>query len=43
MYKFEKLEVWQLSLDYCDQIYTVCEKLPEIERFNSKGKFQCKK
>jgi four helix bundle protein len=34
LYKFEKLEVWQISLDYCDLIYAVCEKLPESEKFN---------
>jgi four helix bundle protein len=34
MYKFEKLEVWQLSLEYSDMIYDISAKLPEIERFN---------
>lgn len=28
MYKFEKLEVYQLALTYTDMIYTLVEKLP---------------
>lgn len=34
MYKFERLEVWELSLGYADMIYTIALKLPEIEKFN---------
>ncbi|MCP4680998.1 MAG: four helix bundle protein [Desulfobacterales bacterium] len=34
MYKFEKLEVWQLSLEYTDMIYSIAAKLPDIEKFN---------
>lgn len=34
MYKFEKLEVWSLSLDYIDMIYSIAKKMPEIEKFN---------
>ena len=34
MYKFEKLEVWQLALDYVDQVYTLTEALPDRERYN---------
>ena len=34
MYKFEKLEVWQLALEYIDQIYDVSDKLPDGESFN---------
>jgi len=37
MYKFEKLEVWQLSLDYCDMIYKIVPKLPKTEEFNLKS------
>ena len=33
-FKFEKLEVWQLSLDYIDLIYKIAEKLPKSERYN---------
>jgi four helix bundle protein len=36
-FKSEQLDVWQLSLDYSDQIYEVAEKLPESERFNLKS------
>lgn len=28
-FKFEKLEVWQLSLEYIDLIYEIAEKLPK--------------
>ena len=34
MYKFEKLEVWKLSLDYSDMIYNLANKLPESEKYN---------
>ena len=33
-YKFEKLEVWQLAMDYADLILAVIEKLPKKESFN---------
>ena len=36
-YKFEKLEVWQLSIEYVDLIYTLAEKLPRSEEFNLKS------
>ena len=36
-YKFEQLEVWQLSLDYMDSIYTLGKKLPQSEDFNLKS------
>ncbi len=36
-FKFEQLDVWQLSLEYSDLIYEVAEKLPESERFNLKS------
>ena len=32
--KFEKLEVWQLSLDYIDLIYEIANQLPRSEDFN---------
>ena len=37
MYKFEKLEVWQLSLDYVDLIYDLAKTLPRSEEFNLKS------
>ncbi len=36
-FKFEQLDVWQLSLDYSDLIYEAADKLPESERFNLKS------
>jgi four helix bundle protein len=36
-FKFEHLDVWKMSLDYCDGIYQLAEKLPESERFNLKS------
>ncbi len=33
-FKFEKLEVWQLALDYIDLIYTIADQLPRSEEFN---------
>jgi four helix bundle protein len=29
--------MWKMSLDYCDSIYELAEKLPENERFNLKS------
>jgi four helix bundle protein len=34
MYKFESLEVWELSLEYVDMIYRNAARLPEAERHN---------
>jgi four helix bundle protein len=34
MYKFETLEVWELSLEYVDMIYKIAAKLPDSERYN---------
>jgi four helix bundle protein len=33
-FKFEKLEVYQLSLDYIDLVYALAEKLPASEKYN---------
>ena len=33
-YKFEKLDVWKISLDLSDLIYDIATQLPDIERFN---------
>lgn len=35
-YKFERLEVWHLSLDYTDIIYALADQLPGREEFNLK-------
>lgn len=37
IYKFEKLEVWQISLKLNDSIYKISNKLPELENFNLKS------
>lgn len=36
-YKFERLEVWQLALEYVDLIYGIAEKLPRSEEYNLKS------
>jgi len=36
-YKFERLEVWQLALEYIDLIYSIAEKLPRTEEYNLKS------
>ena len=33
-YKFQKLEVYQLSLEYVNAIYKLSKQLPERERYN---------
>lgn len=35
-YKFERLEVWQLALEYSDLIYDIAERLPRSEEYNLK-------
>ena len=34
MFKFEKLEIYQLALDYVDRCYALSERLPDLERYN---------
>ena len=36
-FKFEKLEVWQLALDYGDLIYEIAGRLPRSEEYNLKS------
>ena len=33
MFRFEKLEVWQLAVEFADKVYTVTSRFPEAERF----------
>jgi four helix bundle protein len=33
-YKFQKLDVYQLGLDFVDNVYRLTSKLPQSERFN---------
>jgi four helix bundle protein len=35
-FKFEKLDVWKLSIEYVDLIYALAERLPKSEDFNLK-------
>lgn len=35
-YKFERLEVWQLALEYVDLVYAIGERLPRAEEYNLK-------
>lgn len=36
-FKFERLEVWQLSLEYLDLCYALAERLPKQEEYNLKS------
>lgn len=36
-FKFEKLEVWQLALEYSDLVYGIAGQLPKSEEFNLKS------
>ena len=33
-FKFEKLEVWQLALDYVESVYELTDQLPSSEKYN---------
>ena len=33
-FKFEKLEVWRLALDYIDLVYEIASQLPSSEAYN---------
>ncbi|MCX7839192.1 MAG: four helix bundle protein [Anaerolineae bacterium] len=37
VFKFEKLEVWQLALEYIDLIYELASHLPKSEEYNLKS------
>ena len=34
MYKFEKLEVWKLAMEFNSTAYDIAEKLPDSEKYN---------
>ena len=38
-YKFERLDIWNLALEYVDQVYALVEQLPRSEEFNLKSQF----
>jgi four helix bundle protein len=39
-FKFEKLEVWDLSLEYVDEVYSLSSNLPGDENFNLKSQIR---
>ena len=39
-FKFENLEVWKLSLEYCDEIYVIANSLPSKEEYNLKSQMR---
>lgn len=39
-YKFQGIQVYRLALDYIDAIYSLCEQLPEREKFNLRSQLQ---
>ena len=39
-YKFQKLEVYQLGLDFVDRIYELTNQLPDSERFNLRSQLE---
>ena len=36
-FKFERLDVWQLSLEFIDLMYEIADKLPASENYNLKS------
>ena len=39
-YKFENLEVWEVSLELADQVYEIVKLLPKSEEFNLKSQLR---
>jgi len=40
VYKFQRLEVYQLALEYVDTVYNLSNRLPESERFNLRSQLE---
>ena len=40
MYKFQRLKVYQLSLDYLDAVCDLSKRLPEGERYNLRSQLE---
>jgi four helix bundle protein len=40
VYKFQKLQVYQLAVDYTDAVYKISDKLPAMEKYNLKTQIQ---
>jgi len=39
-FKFERLEVWQLALEYIDQVYQLSAMLPRDEDYNLRSQIR---
>lgn len=39
-YKFQSLQVYQLALDYLDEVYDLAHHLPDVEKFNLKSQIE---
>jgi four helix bundle protein len=39
-YKFQKLEVYQLGMEFVDMVYSLTSQLPESERFNLRSQLE---
>jgi len=39
-YKFQSLQVYQLALDYLDQVYDIAHHLPDAEKFNLRSQVE---
>ncbi len=40
VYKFQKLRVYQLALDYVDAVYELSRKLPDDEKYNLRSQLE---
>ena len=39
-FKFEKLEIWQLAIEYADDVHTLTRKFPKEEIFSLTAQFK---
>jgi four helix bundle protein len=39
-YKFQKLDVYQLGMDFVDMVYGLTNQLPDSERFNLRSQLE---
>jgi four helix bundle protein len=39
-YKFQKLKVYQMALEYLDEVYEIGKKLPETEKYNLRSQLE---
>lgn len=39
-YKFQSLQVYQLALDYLDEVYDLAYHLPDVEKFNLRSQLE---